>query len=487
YDGSAHCPWITNRTDADTLYRTSGLNVSMPNCYPYQYFSVHASSAQWGTNVSPNVRSGLFWAPLERYSIAKRHLPTGHKLIPWVAGYVAWSGYGNNPPPQSDRTALIEHMRLRGSDGIYTLNSGISGLSDYDYKVEAHSTWRSMDWFFALPGQHRMLNLDTNKRAGTEWSGTARGNRPLVKVTNLGNTTATIAFPAIINGQKSGLPVRSPHISAGSHELLTYLDNHPMNQPFDGPIDTTLAANGWKGPGAGAWQIKSNAEPAAGSSTVASVPAASGGGTTWWKAANPGLLSNDRAVFSARVRGGADLSVVPVHIDTSIALHHVISASRAGPAFGLTGGLFTVTDSATGGPAYRATNLSSLSGRWYEIQILVDTAAFAEIWARDLTTNGQYLRLTFDNPNTPAIESITSVPISLGALNNLTVLNGWQITGSAGATLDALGMHLYPYVNGLRGPIDLLTEVTIPEPAGLALLLTATLPLYNRRRNNPPQ
>jgi hypothetical protein len=155
FDLSVQFLWLTNRSADSALYLETytnanseivpGQNVSNPACYPYAYYTAHATSTWPAEQRSPNDRSALFWAPLERLSLAKRNLPAGHRLMPWMAAFVPWSGYPAPAPTYEDRQALLRHFRLRGTDSYYVLNSGNPDLSDADYRAELRATWTNLD------------------------------------------------------------------------------------------------------------------------------------------------------------------------------------------------------------------------------------------------------------------------------------------------------------------------------------------------------
>jgi hypothetical protein len=226
YDESQHYPWIVDRTEEDLIYRTSGLNIAQPSCYPYEYLEVHTSSYIWGDYIAPNKRSALFWAPLERLSVAKRALPAGHLLIPWVAAFIPWEGYEADPPPVEDLKAIIQHMRLRGADGYYSL--GLIAPDEYadygpaHYRQDIWDAWHSLEWLFGGAGETTILNLDTDKLSGLQWSGVKHGPKVAVIISNLGNAAGRVDFPAI-----PGLPDFSPSVEPNSHLLLTY--GSPLN------------------------------------------------------------------------------------------------------------------------------------------------------------------------------------------------------------------------------------------------------------------
>ena len=232
FDPSFPYPWQSDRTDQDIFYRESGLDVAMPHAYPYEYYETHTSSYVWGDQIAPNVRSGLFWAPLERMSVALRDLPTDHLAIIWLAGFIPWDGYEAEPPTQQDREALVKHARLRGAHGYYTLASFIDGYPDDQFRLDMLAQWQSLDWLFDSAQIPCVLNLDTDKTTGLQWSGMLRGVDAVFLISNLGDDPAVVDLPDM-----PGLPNTSPIIEAGTHELLMYTVSAPADITGDGVVD----------------------------------------------------------------------------------------------------------------------------------------------------------------------------------------------------------------------------------------------------------
>ncbi|MBN2565500.1 MAG: hypothetical protein JXB46_07290 [Candidatus Eisenbacteria bacterium] len=210
YDGSVPYESQADRTsdsyfaDLNEIYLTSGLDVAMPSCYPYEYHEQHTLPGQYGGS-SPNERSALFWAPLERLSVAKRDLPAGHMLMPWIAPLIACDGYDAPAPPPADVEALTQHFRLRGADAFYSYSPGADGHPDFDaesYRQFVLAAWLALDVYFEGTNEIEVLNLSTNKVAGVEWSGIRNGDRFVILASNLGTEDPTvIALPEIV-----GLP-----------------------------------------------------------------------------------------------------------------------------------------------------------------------------------------------------------------------------------------------------------------------------------------
>ena len=98
--------------DLNEIYLTSGLNIAMPSCYPYEYYSQHTTPGQYGGS-APTLRSALFWAPLERFSVAKRALPEGHMLMPWTAPRKTARPLMNAPRPMVTMISEISRWPSR--------------------------------------------------------------------------------------------------------------------------------------------------------------------------------------------------------------------------------------------------------------------------------------------------------------------------------------------------------------------------------------
>ncbi len=249
YDASQHFPWIADRTgvnhnDAHNFYLDSGLNIAQPNAYPYEYFTAHTVNWPVGQR-SPNKRSALFYGPLERVSLARRSLneEVGHEndlLIPWLAGAIEWTGYSAPDPTVEDHKALAQHIRLRGADGYFTLVSWIGSdgsvtppagyPSHVQYRENVGDAWGELDWLFAAEQAPEILNLDTTKTSGLEWSGMRQGDQVIFLVSNLGNAANQVNFPDL-----PGLPDFSPIVPAGTHESFTY--TLEFSADFDSDID----------------------------------------------------------------------------------------------------------------------------------------------------------------------------------------------------------------------------------------------------------
>ena len=251
FDASQHFPWIADRTnthhsDAHNFYLDSGLNIAQPNAYPYEYLIAHTVTWPVGQR-SPNKRSALFYGPLERVSLARRSLneEAGHEddlLIPWLAGAIEWTGYDAPDPTVEDHKALAQHIRLRGADGYYTLVSWIgsdgsitppAGYPSHEqFRDNVADAWGELDWLFTAQQAPEILNLDTVKTSGLEWSGMRQGDQVVFLVSNLGNASSQADFPDL-----PGVPDFSPIVPVGTHEMFTYLLDFSADFDSDDDID----------------------------------------------------------------------------------------------------------------------------------------------------------------------------------------------------------------------------------------------------------
>lgn len=217
--------------DRDKMYTNTGMNVAMPAAYPYESYSVHADSRHQRLKGStPNLRSAMVWAPIERVSEAKRNLPEGHLLVPWVTNFVKYSQpdpnrmYFGPPPPVEDLAAIISHIRLRGANGfvVWTGNSGQTHHPSVDYTEYRQltlDTWRLFDKLLPVGTPASPMNLVDAKTSGIIWSGMITAERAVVLVSNLsGNGAATqVKLPPNI-----GLPEQTESVEDGAHRLFVY-------------------------------------------------------------------------------------------------------------------------------------------------------------------------------------------------------------------------------------------------------------------------
>lgn len=228
--------------DRDAFYKTF-LNVAMPVAYPYEAYSRHSDTAIQGENITPNDRAAIFWAPLERVSVAARNLLPGNLLIPWVSNFVdanAPPAFYNAPPPsEADIRALVQHIRLRGAHSfiVWTSDNGRTSHPDINYgefRAIAIDAWAELDEFFDSSENHEFLNLETDKKSGMQWSAVRAGSEIKILVSNLHQSRAMAApLPPT-----DGLPSHTPMVEPGEHAVFTYtLDPAVRDFENDGDID----------------------------------------------------------------------------------------------------------------------------------------------------------------------------------------------------------------------------------------------------------
>ncbi len=438
------------QSDRNAAYLNSGLNVAMPSLYPYSFDMVHASSV-WdnfeGRNyVSPNQRSALFWAPLEKLSTAERALPVGNQLIPWVTDFVQWSGYNLDPgqaPTIDDNKASVMHYRLRGANGYYVF---ISTMPMDTYRLAIYDAWTSLDPLFNRTGAQRILNLATNKIGGIEWSGVVKNNRVWALVSNLNTISQTVDWSATPQ-----LPAESPVVAPDTHLLLqyrtSYLDNNDMQEYVTGNTMNNQGANSWSGPDASAFMASATSGVGNVSSQVV-ISEGSPPAVAWYSSANPGFTSTDQVVYSAWLNESAgSIGFAPVNIDgTSPA--GVPDGAHQGPWIGFNGSALELHCGTDNDVIYQAANFSPLPNKWYEVQLVIDqsSAGLATALVRD-ATDGQtdFTRIMFHNVGvTGEAERLWQVPLGLGISNNPAVFDGWLISSSAaGNALDNLNTGYY--------------------------------------------
>ena len=450
--------WAVSNTDRNAFYFTSGLNVAMPNLYPYSYYIVHAGN-QWNgfrgeDYISPNQRSAMFWAPLEKLSTAKRALPAGHELIPWVNDFIQWKSDGvpsyvpdsGQIPTLEDNKASLIHYRLRGADGYYVFMTAM----DMDtYRSAIADAWHSLDPLFDHAGAQRVLNLDTNKIGGIEWSGVKKGNRVGVIVSNLNTLSQSVDWSA-----KPQLPAESPTVVAGSHVMLQYrssaLDTDDMEQYTAGDAMNNQGADSWNGPQSG--QFTASAPFGSGNNSAQAV--ASTGGydnkVAWFHTDNPGYTSADKIVYSAYMyRDVSTISFEPVNTDGASTAGKP-DFTHQGPLVSLYGTALKVRSLYGSGTRYQAVNFAIATGHWYEVQLVIDpnegVTGLGSVFVRDVTAGQKdFTRCVFDDPNTPSVtERLLQTPLALDTLRNTSNFDGWTVnTYGAGNAIDNLNTGYY--------------------------------------------
>jgi hypothetical protein len=524
----ADYPVYADRRTASAYYPTNasngqpGLTVAMPVGYVLQAYLLHAyDTYSWGPTwwtltglpnseissltynqqaaigvayLSPNERAGMFYAPLEQVSLAKRSLPAGQQLIPWVSTFQSQTEVPallpGQVPTQQDNEALLEHCRLRGADGYYAFGndgepaysgtysdgSTFTVASFHAYAADMAATWHSMDWFFALPTQvgelaaDRPLNLYAFKNTGgtyadpnglnggIEWSAYQRGNRILAVITNLGNGAQAATgsgagnngnWQSVFTALGASFPAQSPVVPAGNHLIVQYLTN-PTVADFGGyGLNTVLgAAQGWHDSAAN-FVVKEAGGSGDGGNQVVAI--ANGASTAWFAnsaTANPGGIgttANDTVMYTFKIftgwSGGGSASFSPVVGSGSTV---PVPTQQDGPTVWVfTGGAQSYwafgSNYASGGP-YHSTNFAPASNTWYEIEMIVNPATdLATIYAANLTRgDGSWTLLQFGS------ETSLSAGLSPGE-EDPSLYNGFQISGSEGAEFDDMTAQLYPY------------------------------------------
>lgn len=474
-----------DNSEYDALYRKAGpnnsvgLNVAMPNCYPYGIFKKHAEPGAWPAGqLSPNARSGLFYAPLEKFSTAKRALPAGHELIPWITDYQDMKN--NNPtsdqlPTPGDNAALLQHFRLRGADGYYTLSVNKSPLTGVDtyywlhfavgdnlqqqelaaakaYYKDMNVAWHELDAFFALPGDAHILNLSTNKTSGVEWSAVRKGDRVHVLVSNLSTAAQSVDWSFYPQ-----MPLLSPVLAAGTHKAFEtrsfYLENDDMASYTLGEDMSNQGALNWSGISPINF-VSTLVDISTGNASGAVVQSVANA-DAWYTTHNPGFAATDKVVYSAWLFRHSDaITFLPINT-TGVSASALPAASAQGPALSIDGSQFKLRKSRDAGTVYTAVNLGADADKWYEVQIAVDPGnggsgdfGTAAVWVRNVSDHQtEFTRLVFDDPATPTVvERLKTIALQLNttAGRSTTDFNGWQISAAGdGNAIDNLNAGYY--------------------------------------------
>jgi concanavalin A-like lectin/glucanase superfamily protein len=236
-----------DRTARHNFYINSGMNIAMPPLYPYTAYRNHSERPDvFGTDLCVSIAHALFWAPLERYCTAKRALPSGHVMIPWIGGLVDNPGYVAPVPSKIECRSLLQHARLRGADGYYTWSNGANTnyIDRADFRDDMfQNAWQPLSWFFNRPGKNDILNLTTNKTGGVEWSGMRRGNRCMFVFSNYTTSAQQVDLPDTIEN----IPDLSPSIASGEHLVMDYvigpLSNWKLDENANSIVGDEMAAN----------------------------------------------------------------------------------------------------------------------------------------------------------------------------------------------------------------------------------------------------
>jgi hypothetical protein len=561
-----------HRTE-NTYYATNaasgaaGLNVAMPASYMAQYYCSHADDAySWGSSwwsvrsglsasdqqylagfltynqlaattaayMSPNERAAMFYGPLEEFSVARRNLPAGQRIIPWVSAYIP--NAGNDVPPllpgqaptQQDNEALLEHLRLRGAHGFYAFGdneiAAYSGTysdgtpysigSYQSYSADMQATWHGMDWFFSLPTQvgtvtaDGPVNLVTFKNAGgsyvdpggknggIEWSAYQRGNRVLALISNLGNADQSPTgtgtgnqgnWQSVIGALNAGLASQPPVVPAGNHLVLQFLTDVAVSDFNAYSLNTVLGASqGWD-TSAADFLVTPASGTGDGANRVVSIN--HGAALAWFSnatTANPGGIgatANDRMMYLFKVftgwSGSGNASFAPV-VGSGAAVP--VPSQQNGPTlWAYVGGTSNYwafgNNYASGGP-YHSLNFAPAANTWYSVEMILDpSTSLTTIYAKNLTAGDSgWTLLHFDDTRTQPIEDLVEISAELIAgEENPSLYNGFQIGGSAGAQFDDMSAQLYLYP---PSPLSSYSPPPLATPAGDVTGGDGPLPLW---------
>jgi len=459
--------WASIHSDRNAFYLNSGLNVAMPSLYPYSTYKVHAApdAFGWGWGnfnagqpfYSPNYRSALFWAPLEKLSVAARALPAGHELIPWVNDFQPQGGYDvpvDQQPTAEDNQASIKHYRLRGADGYYQF---VTTMSAGQYRVLANTAWHSLDDLFNRSGSLRPLNASSNfstqKMSGIDWSAAQKGNRVLGVVSNLNimsqsvNWTSTpIPYSQFVGPPASilALPPSSPSVNANTHMMVQYRTPYLEYSTFEAnnTVGQTMNQLGWSGPNQDAvrWQIATpigRGNP----STRVVMPTSDATSTNtdaWFKMAKPpGFSSTDKVSYSAMFYfNNSTLRFFPANT-TGVSQSGWVDWTQQGPRISVDGwsgswkiyfNRISISD-----PTLVALNATFIATHWYEVRIDVDPTAIANgqgrVYFRDATLGERDFKLlVWDDLTTPNLERQTDVQLAIAPTRNPSNIDGWFVS-----------------------------------------------------------
>lgn len=245
----------------------SRINMALPELYQTVFYVNHFAHFNVDdpgfSTKSPTIRSALFWAPLERLSQVKKELIDkfpGDRLVPFVSTHLIerkWICSEENIttfpncinesdlPTLADYQALVIHARLRGADSFYFF-PGVDDKLPGDPVSQAvlfGQAWKVLDPYFTNQSTLSILNLDTNKPEGAEWSAIRTLHETLLILSNLG--TQQLVFDPSAKLDISGVdPILIP---AGEHSVCKLRQNFidcqslplsPGDFNRDGRIDT---------------------------------------------------------------------------------------------------------------------------------------------------------------------------------------------------------------------------------------------------------
>ncbi|WP_438020239.1 hypothetical protein WMF18_14715 [Sorangium sp. So ce315] len=459
------------RIDREDIYYTSGLNIAMPVAYNWSQAVLHTSPSHSGIyyvdGTAPTPIAAIFWHGLETVSVAARHLPDGHLLIPYIADFMHKPFYG---VPQSqvllptDNAAQVQHYRLRGADGFRTwqVNSDQSEVTTYYFQTYGNTidatlafttdmadAWQALDGVFDRSGALRVLNLRTNKNAGIQWSGIQRGSRVDVLVSNLNTTTQHVDWSHV-----AALPSRSPDVAYHDHVRLQYqssvTDREDYEQHVLGNAMDDQGANSWSGATPDEFEIDS--PPGSGNDSDQCIVSTGGysGKTSWFEFDGPAFDSTDEVVYSGLLYNAiSGVSFEPINVagasPTGTAGH-----AYQGPTVSMAWGALRLREGYDGGDVYQAVNIPATMNEWLEVKMVINPnvgTGLGSLYVRNLT-DGQtdFTRVVFDNLNTTGVtERALHVPLALGVNRNPTNFNGFVVAAyGAGNALDDLsvGYHV---------------------------------------------
>jgi hypothetical protein len=262
-------PGNQDTTVQHNIYINSGVNVSQPAIYPYSYYMRHSQEfTTWPVGQrTPNQRAALLWAPLEKFSTAKRNLPAGHKLVPYTSVWLPMTTttggrYDSVIPEKADAWALIQHCRLRGADGIFDFRasfdregtwpdgadwipdtSWLQNYSEDQYRIDIVDKWNDLDSVFTSAIRTN-LNADTDystdKATGLYWSGVRSVNTLKILVSNLSGASTTLSLTPTGYTTAQGIPAATTSVANNTHTFFTYTITNLLT---NGNFNTD--ASGW--------------------------------------------------------------------------------------------------------------------------------------------------------------------------------------------------------------------------------------------------
>lgn len=444
-DTSRPYPGQFDRTQANQNYTISGVDVAMPNLYPYSYYCKHTDSSQHGSNISPSVRSALFWAPLEKLSVAARDLPAEHELIPWVNDFIDWPNYPvseDQKPTLDDNRAMMRHVRARGSDGYYSF---ATAMNHDTYLQSIYVAWHDLDDVFEGSGTTRFLNLETNKTGGIEWSAAQRRDRIAVTVSNLGNSTQAPLWPAKFLPQ---LPSSAPSIPAGTHANYRFQSPYLDVATMEGyTLSNSVASEGWFGPNADVIAVLAPLN--SGNSSTKAVGTRPGAQyyyeTAAWYTDRPREFSDsDKVMYSAYLtRSSSVVAFQPVNT-ASVANNAYPSTAAQGPYLHVHWGNLKIAGVKGSIPRYKSINYTLANDTWYEVRVLVDPTrdidgttggeyGVGAVWIRNLTAaDSTFTRVAFVRDDIQSSDRHLEVPLKLTSTNKPSLWNGFGVVAFGG-------------------------------------------------------